>query len=350
MNKFISYQNQYVNKISDAINRNLDDFVQSVDSHSKILSPFFREFVKASQGGKRIRADLVLLSYQLFGGQNVEDVIDISSALEIWQTGVLAKDDIIDNSSTRRGRPSLHCALGGNHGAVSQTICLGDLGMGDIPNSIILDSNFANDKKIETLRCFNNTYNHNTMLGQMLDIELSNMTTCTLEDTMKMYHLKTANYTVIGPMQIGAILAGASKEDLELIQNFGTEVGVMFQLGDDLLGVFGNEEKTGKPTTSDIKEGKKTPLSLYAFENANVNDLELLTNIYGRIDHEIIEEDINMVRTIFIRSGALQYVEDLIANSKNCAESLMQTFPSNEFKDILADFVEYMSKIYERNA
>ena len=70
MNKFISYQKQYVNKISDAIDRNLEEFMQSADSHSKMLRPFLREFAKASQGGKRIRADLVILSYQLFGGQN----------------------------------------------------------------------------------------------------------------------------------------------------------------------------------------------------------------------------------------------------------------------------------------
>ncbi len=349
MNKFISYQKQYVNKISDAIDRNLEEFMQSADSHSKMLRPFLREFAKASQGGKRIRADLVILSYQLFCGQNLEETINISSALEIWQTGVLAKDDIIDNSPTRRGRPSLHYALGGNHGAVSQTICLGDLGMGDIPNYIILNSNFDNEKKIEALKCFNITYNHNTMLGQMLDIELSNMDTCTLEDAMKMYYLKTANYTVIGPMQIGAILAGASKEDLKLIKNFGTEVGMMFQLGDDLLGVFGNEEKTGKPTTSDMKEGKKTPLSLYAFQNAPKNDLEVLKKIYGNAKYEITDEDINMVRNIFIRSGALQYVEDLIANFRNNAENLIKDFPSNEFRDILADFLEYIAKIYKDN-
>ena len=347
MDEFIQYAESNSDLINKKIAEVLSEMKQYINNNAEALIPYFEEFVKANEGGKRIRANLAVLAYQLFGGQNKEDMIDIAAALEIWQTGVLAQDDIIDESDQRRGRPSLHCALGGNHIAEAQAMCLGDLGLGHIPYSIILKSNFDLDKKMAALQCFNDTYNGNTILGQMLDIHLSDiaMPDAELEDVQQMYRLKTANYTVIGPVKIGAILAGATEEQLQLIEEFGELTGVMFQLQDDISGVFGDEKVIGKPVTSDVMEGKKTRLSLLAFQGATPEQLESLKAIYGAKNRNISSEDMAAVRVIFMQTGALQAVKEMMTSYGNQARKIINCFPQNEFRDILEGFIEYiMSK------
>lgn len=190
----------------------------------KKLIPLVQAFIKACQGGKRIRGVLARLGYQL-AGNKAQEINKISAAVEICHTAILAHDDIIDQDTLRRGQPSLYMALGGGHYGISQTISLGDYGL-FLAFRLICQSNFPQDRIIETLKVFSQTM-MDTGFGQMLDLEET--------DPFIVMKLKTARYTVSGPLQMGAILGGADRKMIEVMGQFGKNLGIAFQIRDDIL-------------------------------------------------------------------------------------------------------------------
>lgn len=197
-------------------------------------------------------------------GQNEKDILTPVVAFEIIQTGLLIHDDIIDKSLIRRNKPAVHIALGGNHHAISNAICLGDFAF-LISNLLIAKSNFNEKYKNKALEIFNNAI-FNTVVGQLQDIDFQENEPQTEEEILRMNMNKTAYYTIIGPLQVGASLAGAQTQEISALEEFGKLAGIMFQIQDDILGIFGDEKTIGKSITSDIKEGKSTILSIYTLK------------------------------------------------------------------------------------
>lgn len=222
-----------------------------------------------SIGGKRLRPVLALMACDLFGG-NIEDVIYPAIGIEVFHNFTLLHDDIMDKAPIRRGKPSVYKKWNTNIAILS-----GDT-MFALAYKFICKAQISDLRNI--LDIFNNTAIE-VCEGQQFDLNYETQKNVSINDYIKMIHLKTA--VLIGAsLKTGASIAGAPEEELEKIYNFGTNLGIAFQLRDDILDVFGNETEFGKKTGGDIITNKKTFLYLKAFELAQGDDLISLTNCF----------------------------------------------------------------------
>ncbi|MBI2039532.1 polyprenyl synthetase family protein [Candidatus Microgenomates bacterium] len=234
---FKSYLEHSAQELDREIQSILGVWLKEVEGISPKLIPLAKAFIKACQGGKRIRGTLVRLGYEI-GNQSSAvslqspDIIKVGAAYEIFHTAILIHDDIIDESLLRRGQPSLYKALGGGHYGISQAISLADLGF-FLSFKIITEAEFDNQRKLEALKLFFDTI-VNTALGQILDLEKT--------DPILIAKLKTAHYTIAGPLQLGAILGGAKEELVKLLGLYGVNLGIAFQIKDDILDGDGTFE------------------------------------------------------------------------------------------------------------
>ena len=239
--------------------------------------------------------------------------------------------------------PSIYKSLGGNHYGISQTICLGDLGM-FISDKLILESDFDEKNKYKALRSFVNTQ-YNTVVGELLDVELPylNKSSITIEDILKVYKYKTAYYTIVGPFHLGAILAGSKEILINKLENFGKLLGVSFQIKDDILGIFGDKDIIGKSIVADVEEGKLTTLWHHAFHNANDKQKKILDLKYGK--KNVSNSDLEDIKSIFIDTGALLKSEESILEYVNNARNEIISMPINDtHKKILNELCDYIVK------
>ncbi|MBI4040093.1 polyprenyl synthetase family protein [Candidatus Daviesbacteria bacterium] len=299
---------KYLTKSANDINVQLESLYKlwerNIGKINSNLLPLISIVIKANNGGKRLRGSLVKLGYELAGGKDQKEILKPAAAFEIFQTAILAHDDIIDQSPLRRGKPTIYKALGADHYAFSQTICLGDIGFFQALQ-IIAESNFPDKEKNLAIKSFVKTMIE-TGLGEMLDVELPHLNIEKKEaDAITIFKLKTARYTLIGPLELGAILAGAKQEILDNIEQFGESLGIAFQIQDDILGVFGDEKTIGKSVTSDIAEGKNTLLIIYALKQASPEQRKLLGKFYG--NPQVDERGLDEVRKVFKDTQALEY-------------------------------------------
>lgn len=208
--KFEGFLKKEARIVEDNLKRELQSFKKTIKD--KKLVSLFDQFILSCQGGKRIRGVLVKIGYEIAGGTGSKDVYKAAVAFEIFQTAILAHDDIIDQSPMRRGRPSLYKSVG-----TSEAITLADVGF-FLANTLITDSKALN---------FFNRAMVNTGLGQLLDINNSR--------SIQAYELKTAWYTFIAPLSVGAILGGANNEKIKILERFGLKLGIAYQIQDDIL-------------------------------------------------------------------------------------------------------------------
>src|SRR3989344_1071935 len=309
---------QFLKKQAQVIDKRLEESLFKTSGEVAGVSPglekIFQKFRESSKGGKRIRGGLVLLGYQISGGKDLNKVLDAAVAYEIFQTAILGQDDVIDKSLFRRLKPSLYNSLGGDNKAISETICLSDLGF-FICFKLLSALEVEDSSKIsgaalqvKAISLFSQSLTQ-TVLGQMLDIETPFFKRGFLEkDTLKIALLKTAAYTISGPLLLGATLAGADSKILKQLKVFGDNLGVAFQIQDDILGVFGDEKLTGKPTGDDIKECKATLLISYAQKKGSNEERGILEKNYGK--PEVNQKGIEAIKEIFIKTGALDYAKD----------------------------------------
>lgn len=299
---------EYLKTSAEDIDQELEKTFQNWSKQIELLSPKLSAlntvFIQANLGGKRLRGALVKLGYEMVSGISNPEVLKAAIAYEIFQTSILAQDDIIDQATLRRGKPTLHKVLGGDHYAVSQTICLADIGF-FLAVQLIADSDFPEDKKNKATSVFAQMV-INTGLGEMLDVELPHQQKEKREEDVLMIHkLKTADYTITYPLLIGVALAGGGEELNHQIKTFGKSLGIAFQIQDDILGVFGDEKELGKSVTSDIEEDKNTLLITYALEHADDKQRNTLDRYYGK--EKIGQEELEQIKKVFVETGALQY-------------------------------------------
>jgi len=274
------------------------------------------------RGGKRIRPLAVIFAYKCFKDNNEKAVIDASICIELMQAYLLIHDDIIDNADLRRGKPSMHkiYSVDGDEFGKSMAILAGNL-CSHYAYDGILESDFSDKEKIDAVK-YIDWIAERENYGQALDIipgfDISE------DEVMKIYELKTATYTMQGPLYLGAVLASAPKDMIEKLQDYGRNIGIAFQIQDDIIGIYGNIEETGKPNDSDIKEGKKTLLVVKALELAGENDRKFIIERYGNKD--ISKKEINRIRNIIKDCRALDYcrkkIKSLIDGGKESIAGL----------------------------
>lgn len=240
-----------------------------------------------SNGGKRVRPALVLLACDLFAGA-VESALFPASAIEIFHNFTLVHDDMMDHSKMRRGRETVHVKWNDNVAILS----------GDVMS--ILASRYINEAPGAVLKKVNDIFTRTAMEvceGQQMDMNFESRRTVEEEEYIRMIELKTA-VLIAASLKIGAILGGASETDAEDLYQFGRNLGIAFQLQDDYLDTFGEEEVIGKKVGLDIVDNKKTILMITALRDAGDEQKKELMNWLeaGSFDDD---EKIAAVKAIF---------------------------------------------------
>jgi geranylgeranyl diphosphate synthase type I len=269
------------------------------------------------RGGKRLRAVLLAAGFEACGGEGGPDVVVMGGvSLELLQTYLLIHDDWMDGDDIRRGGPSVPFMIRSQVAtrarreprmADSLTILAGDFAAG-LALDALSQVPVRPDRLTAAMREMGRVQ-RDVVLGQMCDVQASLSAEPPTEAAVELTHaLKTGSYTVRGPLTLGAHLAGADEVALRALDAFADPLGVAFQLRDDLLGTFGHPDHTGKPSTGDIKQGKRT--ALIAALGADPESAALLARAFGNPDADPVDTEALVGR--MVRSGAKQRVEDRI--------------------------------------
>lgn len=306
---------------------------------NKNLEKYIDLFIEYCLGGKRLRAFLVKTGYELFGKESDDTILLPALSYEVFQTAILAHDDIIDKSEQRRFKPSMYVKFGGDHEGISKAIFCADIGL-VCALDMIEKSDFEPQIKNKAVVHQNKIF-VSTMAGELFDFELSKSKTCTLENIIEMYLMKTAPYTVAGPLVLGAIFAGQGEDIQNKLFEYGNLVGCAFQIKDDILGIFSSADTTGKSDLSDMREGKKTVLSLHFIQNATDVDKDKFDKIYGNENSN--ENDLEMIKNLFIKSGSLDFANNMCRAYIDKANEILGKMNVNaNQKQMLLEMNEYI--------
>lgn len=270
-------------------------------------------------GGKRLRPALVHHAYLACGGSRPELARPVALATEYLHAYLLIHDDIMDHADVRRGRPTAHVVFRERHLAQSWRGDAEDYGrsmailVGDLAASYAYElfglAETTPERRRELERCFA-TMAQEVIHGQYLETLMSFVEEPGEDDLARALALKSGRYSVERPIQLGAILAGASATQREALSSFGQAVGEAFQLQDDLLGMFGDEEVVGKPVGSDLAEGKFTFLIFHALRLLDPEQRAWLESIRGNPDSPRSARE--RVRDLLAESGAVGKVKDMV--------------------------------------
>lgn len=351
--KAINYFKEYYKETKERLTKTIEEFNETLKSDNTIINYNLDLFKKLNSDGKLIRGTLVNLGYSLLN-RDPDYSNKLALAYEVLQTSFTVHDDIIDNDTKRRGKDTIHYANYQKYNQYSNKkteltslsnsigICMGIYGY-FLANKIISE-NYTDDKNLgKVLNAFNNTVLKTTE-GEILDVVLPfesknmNLDSKTLEENiMNIYRLKTAYYTIIGPLMNGLLLAGSDEEKLKDIKKFGEKVGIAFQIQDDILGIY--SDQTGKVKGSDIREYKQTILYSYI---SNTEYKDELKRYYGK--EELTEEAIQKVKDIFDISGAKNYANRLMNSMYDEGITILDkiTWIPEDKKNILRGFVDYL--------
>jgi geranylgeranyl diphosphate synthase type I len=265
------------------------------------------------RGGKRLRPAFAYWGFLGAGGTDSDELVATVSALEFVQASALIHDDVMDGSDTRRGEPAMHrrfAALherggwSGDPEAFGQAVAilLGDLSL--VWSDEMLHSGGLDPAAVSRARPVFDLMRTEVTAGQYLDVlgQAVGDTSVGWAGTVARY--KSAKYTVERPLLFGAALAGAPPEIMAGYSGYGLPLGEAFQLRDDVLGVYGDPARTGKPAGDDLREGKRTYLVAVALEAAEPPARATLQSGLGDAD-----ADVDALRTIITKTGALDRTE-----------------------------------------
>lgn len=287
------------------------------------------------RGGKRLRPALTIAAHAACGGDAAESaLLDVGCAWELLQAYFLIHDDWMDDDATRRGGPSVHVALAQHHGdaklGASSAILAGDLACA-LAHEVLASASAPAEVVHEATAAFARVHEQ-VVLGQSIDLTLDARDEGAVE---RMHELKTGSYTVLGPLELGAIFARAGAEARTALERFGRPMGVAFQLRDDLLGTFGDTKETGKPVGNDVRAGKRTALVSEARKRASDSDRARLDAAFAK--PPLSDADVAWVVALFESAGAIDAVEKRIASlCEEANEALGSDSLSRDGAELLA--------------
>ncbi|MEV6705192.1 polyprenyl synthetase family protein [Micromonospora wenchangensis] len=332
-----------------AIDATLGDFFAGRRGEAEAFGPDLAATVAELEsfvlcGGKRVRPVFVWLGWLGAGGDpggpRAHAVLRASAAFELLHAAGLIHDDIIDASPTRRGRPSAHVAFAERHRArrfsgdpaafgLGTAIVLGDLAL-IWADALVADSGLPADARTRIGPVWS-AARAEVMYGQLLDLINQASDDEDVESALRVDRYKTASYTVQRPLQFGGAVAGADPALTAAYGSYGVDVGIAFQLRDDLLGVFGDPAVTGKPCGDDLREGKRTVLLATALTLADARDAAAAHYLRTKIGTDLTDDELDRVRTILVDVGAVARVETRIAT---CGERALAALDASDVTDL----------------
>lgn len=305
----------------------IDDSLSKLEPESLYESSEY--LIKA--GGKKFRPALTLLSCQAVGGKP-EKALKAAAAIELTHTFSLIHDDIMDNDDTRRGKPAVHKVWG-----EPLAILAGDSLFAKSFEllSQSAEDNIAYERVVDALQVLTNSC-INICEGQVLDMAFEDTFNVTKDEYMNMIYKKTGDL-ITASTTIGAIMGGASSNEIQALRTYGKQIGLAFQIQDDYIDLTG-DESIGKPVGSDLVEGKKTLMVVYALEKANKEDHDRLVELLEANDESIIPEAMEILE----KYGAINYARSKAYDCVIESKQALSILPDSDAKDALfklADFV-----------
>jgi geranylgeranyl diphosphate synthase type I len=304
--------------------------------------------------GKQFRGCIVAGFYELLQSKLTDKarkkVIRLAAAIEIHGTAILLHDDIIDKSSTRRGMKTVHQHMSDvarsaqlhepNHFGMGAAICLADV-LFFLADKTVAELDLPAEMKMR-LAAINGEELALLGLAEIEDMRLSGSSEIfTRKEILSMFAGKTGRYTGRWPLHLACVLANTSSEKMTSILQVGEDIGVLYQLKDDELGIFGDEQITGKSTSSDLLEGKKTLYYLYLKEKLSESDKAQTFSIIGNPEASL--EDIEKIKLLITTSGIKQIVEsDIVEFRKKIDTSINSLDISINARQFLTAVTEFV--------
>jgi geranylgeranyl diphosphate synthase type I len=330
-----------VARFTGLIETALSDFLDAKERELAPLGPDAGRLVAAARGslrgGKRLRASFCWWGHHAFAEEPAESEIlaRACAAIEMLHASALIHDDLMDASLTRRGQPAVHKAFEAEHrvaeagrgwrgdpgqyGAAA-AILLGDLLL-TWSDELLRHSGFAPGPIAAAMEVFDRCRTE-VIAGQFLDVSVQARGHADVDEAMTVLRYKSAKYSIERPLHLGAALAGAGEPAMHHLTAFGLPLGEAFQLRDDLLGVFGDPEVTGKPAGDDLVEGKRTVLVALTLDAAPEADAAFLDAGLGR---PLSDPELTRLRAIITDCGAAAQVEEAIVALTDAALEALES-------------------------
>ncbi len=250
----------------------LEEYFKKISLNREPANLYNPIYYTLSQGGKRLRPKLVMMSTRFFGGDE-EAALHPAAAFEMLHNFTLIHDDIMDNAPIRRGQPTVYKHWNSNIAILS----------GDALATLALQEMLHTPAQPETIIALTDLLSQTSVEiceGQQKDLDFETSENVSIDDFIQMIRYKTA-VMLAGCLKAGAILSGATPADQEAIYQYGINIGIAFQLKDDLLDVYGDTNIFGKPIGGDIRENKKTYLYLRSLQDAQDTDKQQLLHYFS---------------------------------------------------------------------
>jgi geranylgeranyl pyrophosphate synthase len=340
----------------------LMDFLEYIELHRKQVYEKICEYVPIKepiehykitreyidrQGSYR-RPGLVMLTAQLYGATPEEALLP-AAAQQLSEDWILIQDDIEDDSELRRGLPALHKRYGIVHAIDASDT--GQIAMWRMLKDYVIKAGVEKGNRLYEKFYDMLTY---TVEGQYVENTFIQDTKDLSKASESLYFRiadsKTCFYTVYGPMQLGAIVAGEGDDTLEILKKVGENAGIAFQITDDILDMTADEKKFGKKNFGDLYEGKLTLIMLHAYNEATPEEKSKIDAIYKKKRTEKTEEEINFLREIIAKYDGIGYAKSVAekygAKAQEIVEQYANIIPKNEYTDII---ISAMQKLYKRD-
>ena len=322
------------------------------------LGPDVDELVTAIsallRGGKRLRAAFLYWGHRAAGRPDSDALIRLASSMELFQAAALIHDDVMDDSDPRRGMPAAHRAFASAHGGRGWG---GDSDRFGLAGAVLAgnlcltwtDEVYAtcglSESDLARGRTVFDRMRSQLMAGQFLDVVESMRpwdglpAAERIERADRVIRYKSAKYSVEHPLLIGATTGGLDDAGVEALSRYGLDLGRAFQLRDDLLGVFGDPQETGKPAGDDLREGKRTVLLAHALAGLDAGGQARVESLVGRADLDASQ--VEELRATIVGSGAVARIEDEITRLADAATSALgdATSIGDEARAALLDLV-----------
>jgi len=272
-----------------------------------------------SAGGKRVRPALVLLSYRAAGGTNIRDVIPIAAALELIHTASLIHDDINDESMYRRGMISTNRKYGEHNALIG----------GDF--LFIKAFRLGGQYDWEIVKIIADACSQLTE-GEIRQYDSRYKIGLTIEEYLQIINKKTASL-ITGCARAGALISKAPPEYVDALTNFANNIGMAFQITDDLLDVLGDPGKTGKPRGNDIREGQLSIITIRALEKLSGKEMERLETIIKAVENA--DDEIEQAITIISSTDAADHARSIAQEYGEKALDSLKSLPESDYRDNL---------------
>ncbi len=352
--KFIEYSKNYIPKINNSIKIIYDRKLDSVQN------PFLKDYYSELKdyflsGGKRIRPLLCIATFNAFNDKHDDKIVLPSIGVEFLHNASLIHDDIIDKDDFRRGKPAFHFRFHNYH----QKYNLKKMIDTDYGNSIgiiggdsafflgleaYLFNEFEKDLNLNAIKYYEQAFIE-IADGVLIETDMVNQRNLTISDYIKMISLKTGAL-IEKSILIGANYTKVDEKYRRHLSTYGTNLGIIFQIIDDILGTFGDEKITGKPTDSDIIEGKKTCLLIEALSKLDQGDKNRLEKLIE--NPNITKKDVQEIKDLFLIADALNSCKNLAKSYYNEAKLSLDKLSNSINQSEIEFFENLLNFVVER--